>query len=87
MATDTSERDPQNVRVGATIRALREAHGLTATELAKLIGVSLPLVSLIESGDRRATIAHCREIARVLGVKLAAITIEGYEQIADKAVI
>jgi transcriptional regulator with XRE-family HTH domain len=83
MATD-SERDPEDVRVGATIKALREAHGLSATELARAIGVSGPLISLIESGDRRATIVNCQAIANVLGVRLAAITVRNYERIADK---
>jgi transcriptional regulator with XRE-family HTH domain len=82
MATDT-ERDPENVRVGATIKALREARGLTATELARAIGVSGPLISLIESGDRRATIVNCQAIANVLGVGIAAITVRNYERIAD----
>ena len=83
MTAGSDERDPENVRIGATIKALREAHGLTVTELARLIGVSHPLVSLMESGHRKATIASCREIARVLRVPLAAITIEGYEQVAE----
>lgn len=78
-----SELIPDDVRIGATVRALREAHELSQPELARLIGVSQPLISLIESGERRATMANCRAIARVLGVKLAAITVEGYEQIAD----
>ena len=84
MASDTSTRPPEDVRVGATIKALREAHELSATELARAIGVSLPLMSLIESGDRHASMAHCRDIARILNVKLAAITVEGYERIADE---
>jgi transcriptional regulator with XRE-family HTH domain len=84
MPTDTSERDPEDVRIGATIRALREAHGLKGTELARAIGVSGPLISLIESGDRKATMANCRAIAELLNVPLAAITVKGYEQIADR---
>lgn len=71
--------------MGATIRALREAHGLSTHELARLIGVSQTLVSLIENGERRATIANCRVIADKLRVPLAAITVEGYAEIADKA--
>lgn len=84
MATDTSERDPEDVRIGATIRALREAHGLTGTELARAIGVSGPLISLIESGDRRATIVNCQAIANLLSVPLAAITVRNYDRIADQ---
>ena len=83
MASDTTAPDPENVRVGATIRALREAHGLSGTELARAIGVSGPLISLIESGDRRATMANCQAIADVFRVPLAAITVANYAQIAD----
>jgi transcriptional regulator with XRE-family HTH domain len=83
MPSDTRVIHPENIRVGATIRELREAHELTITELARAIGVSRGLMSLIESGSRKATLANCRAIARVLGVPLAAITVEGYEQIAD----
>ena len=79
MATDTTERDPENVRIGATIAALRDAYGLTQTELARMIGVSGPLISLIESGDRRATMANCRAIAEAFRIPLAAITVKGYE--------
>lgn len=75
---------PEEVRIGATIKALREAHGLTVTELARGIGVGHSLVSLIESGERRATMANCQAVARLLNVKLAAITVEGYERIADE---
>lgn len=85
MATDTSERNPEDVRVGATIRALREAHGLTGTELARAIGVSGPLISLIESGERRAQIVHCQAIANLLSVPLAAITVRNYDRIADQS--
>lgn len=82
MASDTTALNPENVRVGATIRALREAHGLNGTQLAVLIGVSLPLVSLIESGQRKATPKVCKAIADKLGIPLAAITVEDYEQVA-----
>jgi transcriptional regulator with XRE-family HTH domain len=75
---DTDTRQPEDVRRGATIRALREANGLTAVELGRLIGVSEPLITAIERGDRRATMANCRAIAERLNVPLAAITIEDY---------
>lgn len=81
MPSTTRAVHPENVRVGATIRELREAHDLTITELARAIGVSRPMMSHIEGGKRKATMANCRDIARVLGVKLAAITIEGYDEI------
>lgn len=85
MPSDTTERDPENVRTGATIAALREAYGLSQAELARLIGVSAPLISLVESGDRKATPKVCRDIADKLGIPLAAITVKDYAQAAKAA--
>jgi transcriptional regulator with XRE-family HTH domain len=80
----TATRSPEDVRVGATIRARRELHELSAAELGRAIGKSEPMVTAIERGDRRASMAVCRAVAGVLGVKLAAITIERYDEIADE---
>ncbi len=80
----TSERDPEAVRTGATIRALREAHGLKVGELAKAIGISSFHMSNVESGTKNATPAVCRKVADTLGIPLAAITVRDYERIADK---
>lgn len=76
--TDTDTRDPEDIRVGATIRALREAYGLTAAGLGGLIGKSEALVTAVERGERHATLAVCRDIAGKLKLPLAAITVEGY---------
>lgn len=83
MPNDTTELDPEDVRVGATIKALREAHGLNRTELARLIGVSQQLVSFIEAGKRHATPAVCRAVADKLGIPLAAITVRDYAKAAS----
>ena len=69
--------------MGATIRALREAYGLKARELAELIGKSEPLITAIERGERSATPEVCKAIAGKLRIPLAAITVEGYEQVAE----
>lgn len=82
MPSDTAP-DPENVRVGATIRALREPRGLTAAELGRAIGKSEDLITAIERGERRATIVNCQAIANVLKVPVAAITVRNYERIAD----
>lgn len=79
----TDTRDPEDIRVGATIRALREAHGLKARELGALIGKSEALITAIERGERTATPEVCKAIADVFRVPLAAITIEGYAQVAE----
>lgn len=80
--TDTDTRDPEDIRVGATIRALRDAYGLKAHELGALIGKSEALITAIERGDRHATTEVCRDIAGKLRIPLAAITVEGYEPAA-----
>lgn len=82
MPSETTVLDPEDIRVGATIAALREAHGLKRSELARAIGKSEQLIGFIERGERHATPPVCRSIADTLGVPLAAITVRGYEQIA-----
>jgi transcriptional regulator with XRE-family HTH domain len=77
-----SKLDPEAVRLGATIRALREAHGLTVPQLAAAIGLSDRYLRYIESGEKKVTPQVCHSIAGTLNVPLAAITVEGYEQIA-----
>jgi transcriptional regulator with XRE-family HTH domain len=81
--TDTDTRDPEDIRVGATIRALREAYGLKAAELGRLIGKSEALVTAVERGERKATPEVCKAIADNLRLPLAAITVEGYAKAAS----
>jgi len=83
--SDNSDRPPEDLRVGATIKALREAHGLSTDQLARAIGKSGQLVRAVEVGRRHATPQVCRKIADTFGVPLAAITVEGYERIAESA--
>jgi transcriptional regulator with XRE-family HTH domain len=81
----TDTKNPEDVRVGATIRALREAHELKTIELAAAVGISQPYLSNIEAGRKSAPMALCRKIARVLRVPVAAITIDGYDEIREEA--
>lgn len=78
-----SELDPEAVRLGATIRALRRAHGLTITQLASATGHSRPYLSNVEAGRKKAPPRLCRSIADTFGVPLAAITVREYERIAE----
>lgn len=79
--SDEAPAAPEAVRVGATIQALREAHGLSRSELARAIGKSEQLIGFIERGERHATAPVCRRIADTLGIPLAAITVEHYAAI------
>ena len=39
-------------RIGATVKALREARGATPDQLANSVGISRPLLANIEAGRR-----------------------------------
>lgn len=60
--------DPENVRVGAIIRGLRQAQRITALQLAKATGCSEPLITAIERGERRAVPEVRQKIADHLGI-------------------
>lgn len=81
--SDKPELDPEDIRVGATIRALREAHGLSAAELGRALGKSEPLISAIERGCRHATPQVRRGIVDTFRVPLAVLTVPNYEDICD----
>ena len=78
-------RDPENVRVGATIRALRKAHELKLIEMAVALDISHAYLSNIEAGRKAAPMALCRQAAKILRVPLAAITVADYEEIREAA--
>ncbi|MEV8635662.1 helix-turn-helix transcriptional regulator [Streptosporangium sp. NPDC051023] len=78
--------NPEDVRVGATIRALTEAHGWKVGELAAALERSHSYVSNVMAGRKHANHKLCRQIADLLRVPLAAI-ISGneYAKAADAA--
>ncbi len=76
-------RNPENVRVGATIKALRKAHELKLIEMAVALGISHAYLSNIEAGRKAAPMALCRQAAKILRVPLAAITIADYAEISE----
>jgi transcriptional regulator with XRE-family HTH domain len=68
------DRNDDPARVGATIKALREAYGWKLGKFAVAVGTTHPHLSNIESGRKRCTTVMARKIADTLGVPLAAIT-------------
>lgn len=62
----TNLSKPQLHHLPVAVTWAREKAGLTKTALADECGVSLALISMIESGDRSATPATLRKIARAL---------------------
>lgn len=79
----SAELDPEAVRVGATIKVIREAYGLKVGQLARAIGISHSYLSNVEAGRKHAPRALCAQIARVLDIPLAAIVSATYESYAD----
>ena len=57
-------------RVTNSIRAVREAAGLTQAELAKRIGVTRQTLIAIEQGRYSPTLELAFQISRVFGVSL-----------------
>ena len=56
--------------LGATIRLLRESHGMSAVELANAIEVDKSYISLIESGTRKPNVELLNKLAGQLRVPL-----------------
>ncbi|MGW5259610.1 helix-turn-helix domain-containing protein [Microbispora sp. NPDC004025] len=77
--TDSTDLDPEAVRIGATIRALRNALGWTITELAAAVGKSHAYICNIEAGRKRCPGKLARQIAEALGVPVGAIVSPGYD--------
>jgi transcriptional regulator with XRE-family HTH domain len=66
---------------GHAIRAIRRAHGLSVSELAKDSGIRQPHMSLIEAGKRQPSDPVAYAVARRIGVDdLRAIS---YEDVPD----
>ena len=63
----------QRVVSGEAIKAIREAKRLSLRDLAEVTGVSAAHLCRIENGDRTPTDTQARQIAKALGVPLAAI--------------
>ena len=77
MRTEAKERrdngaaDTTGNRVGARVRALREAMGLSLRDLAERSGVSAPMLSQVERGETSPTLAVAAKIAAGLDLTLS----------------
>ena len=61
----------ENGAVGARVRALREALGLSLRDLAERSGVSAPMLSQVERGETSPTLAIAGRIASGLDLSLS----------------
>ena len=57
--------------IGARVRALREAGGLSLRDLAERSGVSAPMLSQVERGETSPTLTVAARIAAGLGLRLS----------------
>jgi len=62
--------------VGTRIRAVRQARGLSQTQLAVMIGITEQSVAKIERGKFRPSASTLARLAAVLDVALAELTDE-----------
>lgn len=65
--------DPENVRRGETLKALREARGITIGEFATKLGKSYSHVANVEAGRKRLTPEMAVQSAHLLAVRPAAL--------------
>src|SRR5581483_3668420 len=68
-AAESSAVDPR--AVGARVKALREATGLSLRDLAARSGVSAPMLSQVERGETSPTLTVAARIAAGLDLRLS----------------
>ena len=62
------ELDPELIRVGATVRQMREMRGMTQEELSRTAVLSRPYVANIEAGRAKPSARAVARIADALSV-------------------
>ncbi len=67
-------------RIAACIRSHRQRRNLTLSQLSELSGISVGHLSRLENGGRTPTVRLLLQLARALGVPLAALVGESPEQ-------
>jgi transcriptional regulator with XRE-family HTH domain len=71
------------VQVGANVRRLRQAQGLTSGELARSAGISAAMLSRLESGDVSPSLETLAAVADALGIAVAGLLKEDAAQQSD----
>jgi len=59
--------------LGLRIKKFRESRSLSQEALAKLLGVSRPTMSLIETGDRKVSAEEVKKLSEIFGVSVEAM--------------
>ncbi|MCR5133494.1 MAG: helix-turn-helix domain-containing protein [Bacteroidales bacterium] len=73
-----------NRMMGENLRKARTARGMTMTELAKRLEISLPAYRKIESGQTRIINSNYEKCAEILGIPLIEL-INGFMPVMDSA--
>lgn len=76
--SETEER----VRIGATLRQLRQMRGFKPDEFASEVGISRPYLANIEAGRKPLTEVLLARVAEALGVEQVVIVRRGYFEVA-----
>jgi transcriptional regulator with XRE-family HTH domain len=61
------------MEVGRAVRILRKSRGQKQSDLARAAGISVPMVSLLESGERQPSLSVLRRLAKALGIASEAL--------------
>lgn len=72
---NTAGLDPELVRVGATIKALREARGMTQEQLSQAADLSRAFIANVEAGRKKASTKAVARIAAALHVPQISIMV------------
>ena len=67
------DKDNSGVRIGQRIKMIREARGMTRTELGMLIGLDQNRIQQYENGRRKPKLPLLKKIAEALGVSMIAL--------------
>lgn len=62
--------DPTPVYFGKRLKTVREAAGLSQSELGRLVGIAQPDMPAIERGERDVRLSTANRLAHALGVHL-----------------
>lgn len=78
-----SEADEARQRMGARLREAREYLGYSQEDAAKVLGVSRPAITNIESGQRKVEAQELDKLARFYGHTVAFL-LTGEEEVAEQ---
>ncbi|HEY8363194.1 MAG TPA: helix-turn-helix transcriptional regulator [Tissierellaceae bacterium] len=67
---ETIERAPTFAEIGRRIKAYREKLGYTQEDLARVLKVSRPVVTKIESGKKAINALELKKISDILGINV-----------------